>query len=138
MTEDQEVPPGIDPATPSPARLYDYYLGGTDNFRVPGRHGQLPGGRGCGGADPDRDAVERIRTGMRWSGSGPGCGGADPGPDAGTGRRRMGQRGFHQRTALWMAGPAAVTYVGEWGAEDPELADGDGSRWSYGGVARRP
>jgi len=33
---------------------------------------------------------------------------------------------------------AAVTYVGEWGAEDPELADSDGSRWSYGGVARLP
>ena len=33
---------------------------------------------------------------------------------------------------------AAVTYVGEWGAEDPELADSDGSRWSYAGVARRP
>jgi hypothetical protein len=33
---------------------------------------------------------------------------------------------------------AAVTYVGEWGAEDPDMADSDGSRWSYGGVARRP
>ena len=35
-------------------------------------------------------------------------------------------------------GEAAVTYVGEWGAEDPDMADSDGSRWSYGGVARRP
>ncbi len=33
--------------------------------------------------------------------------------------------------------PAAVTYVGEWGAEDPALADSDGSRWCYGAVARR-
>jgi hypothetical protein len=33
---------------------------------------------------------------------------------------------------------AAVTYVGEWGAEDPDMADSDGSRWAYGGVARRP
>lgn len=32
----------------------------------------------------------------------------------------------------------AVTYVGQWGAEDPELADSDGSRWCYGGMARRP
>jgi hypothetical protein len=31
-----------------------------------------------------------------------------------------------------------LTYVGEWGAEDPELADSDGSRISYCGVARRP
>jgi S-adenosyl methyltransferase len=34
MTEAEQVPPGIDPTTPSPARLYDYYLGGTDNFEV--------------------------------------------------------------------------------------------------------
>jgi len=34
--------------------------------------------------------------------------------------------------------PAALTYVGEWGAEDPRLADSDGSRWNYGAVARRP
>ncbi len=46
MTQDQQVPPGIDPATPSPARLYDYYLGGTNNFRA------------------DRDAAERIRARM--------------------------------------------------------------------------
>jgi len=44
VTEAQRVPPGVDPDTPSPARLYDYYLGGTDNFRA------------------DRDAAERIRA----------------------------------------------------------------------------
>jgi S-adenosyl methyltransferase len=32
----------------------------------------------------------------------------------------------------------ALTYVGEWGAEDPALADSDGSRLSYCGVARCP
>ena len=31
----------------------------------------------------------------------------------------------------------AVTYVGLWGAEDPALADSDGSRGFYCGVARR-
>jgi hypothetical protein len=46
MTETQRVPPGVDPATPSPARLYDYCLGGTDNFPV------------------DRDAAEKIRARM--------------------------------------------------------------------------
>jgi S-adenosyl methyltransferase len=46
MTEAQRVPPGVDPETPSPARLYDYYLGGTDNFQA------------------DRDAAERIRARM--------------------------------------------------------------------------
>lgn len=32
MTEDPPVPPGVDPAIPSPARLYDCYLGGRHNF----------------------------------------------------------------------------------------------------------
>ncbi len=30
-----------------------------------------------------------------------------------------------------------VTYVGEWGAEDPAAADSDGSRWFYAAVARK-
>jgi len=34
--------------------------------------------------------------------------------------------------------PADVTYLGLWGCEDPGLADSDGSRWGYCGVARRP
>ena len=34
--------------------------------------------------------------------------------------------------------PAAVVHVGEWGADDPALADSDGSRWLYCGVGRRP
>ncbi len=32
----------------------------------------------------------------------------------------------------------AITHIGLWGAEDPELADSDGSHWWFGGVARRP
>ena len=32
----------------------------------------------------------------------------------------------------------AVSYVGEWGADDLSLADGDDSRWLYCAVARRP
>jgi S-adenosyl methyltransferase len=44
MTEAERVPPGVDPSTPSSARLYDYYLGGVNNFQV------------------DRDAAERVRT----------------------------------------------------------------------------
>jgi S-adenosyl methyltransferase len=34
------------------------------------------------------------------------------------------------------AGPA-VTFVGEWGAEDPEAADDDGSRWFYAAVGKK-
>jgi S-adenosyl methyltransferase len=32
----------------------------------------------------------------------------------------------------------AVTHIGLWGAEDPDMADSDGSRWWFGAVARRP
>ncbi|MFG2087346.1 SAM-dependent methyltransferase [Spirillospora sp. NPDC048824] len=32
---------------------------------------------------------------------------------------------------------ADLTYVGMWGAEDPEAADSDGSRWGYCAVARK-
>jgi hypothetical protein len=31
-----------------------------------------------------------------------------------------------------------LTFAGEWGAEDPALADSDGSRWTYVGVGRKP
>ena len=36
------------------------------------------------------------------------------------------------------AAEPAITHIGVWGAEDPELADSDGSHWWYGGVAHRP
>jgi hypothetical protein len=39
-----DIPPGVDPTRPSPARLYDYFLGGTINFQV------------------DRDAAERLKS----------------------------------------------------------------------------
>jgi S-adenosyl methyltransferase len=44
MPESAPVPPGVDPTTPSPARIYDYVLGGTHNFPA------------------DREAAERIRA----------------------------------------------------------------------------
>jgi hypothetical protein len=34
VTEACDVPPGVDPSRPTPARLYDYFLGGTNNFPV--------------------------------------------------------------------------------------------------------
>ncbi|TDD72776.1 hypothetical protein E1293_32505 [Actinomadura darangshiensis] len=34
-------------------------------------------------------------------------------------------------------GAAELTYVGQWGAVDPDEADSDGSRWGYCGVARK-
>ncbi len=44
MTENQVIPQGVDPTRPSPARLYDYYLGGTHNFPV------------------DREAAEKLKA----------------------------------------------------------------------------
>jgi S-adenosyl methyltransferase len=34
MSEAIQVPPGVNPAIPSPARMYDYLLGGTHNFEA--------------------------------------------------------------------------------------------------------
>ncbi|MCG5437842.1 SAM-dependent methyltransferase [Micromonospora foliorum] len=34
MTRDKAAPPGIDPNVPSVARVYDFFLGGKDNFEV--------------------------------------------------------------------------------------------------------
>jgi hypothetical protein len=42
MSDVDHAPLGVDPSTPSPARMYDYYLGGTANYQA------------------DRDAVHRI------------------------------------------------------------------------------
>jgi hypothetical protein len=44
MTEVGEVPPGVDPTRPSPARLYDYFLGGANSLPV------------------DREAAEKLRA----------------------------------------------------------------------------
>lgn len=46
MAEPEAIPPGVDPNTPSAARLYDFYLGGTNNFPV------------------DRAAGEQLRANM--------------------------------------------------------------------------
>jgi hypothetical protein len=40
MPDAEQVPAGIDPTKPSPARLYDYYLGGTLNFEVDRQAGE--------------------------------------------------------------------------------------------------
>lgn len=40
-----DTPPGVDTARPSPSRLYDYFLGGTDNFEA------------------DREAAEKMKAG---------------------------------------------------------------------------
>ena len=34
MSDSEQAPPGVDITVPSPARMYDYFLGGTDNYEV--------------------------------------------------------------------------------------------------------
>jgi hypothetical protein len=46
VTQNPPVPPGVDPSVPSPARLYDFYLGGRHNFPA------------------DRAAAQRIITAL--------------------------------------------------------------------------
>jgi S-adenosyl methyltransferase len=46
VAQTEQVPAGVDPTRPSPARMYDYMLGGTHNFQV------------------DRDATEQFRAQM--------------------------------------------------------------------------
>jgi hypothetical protein len=44
MTESEQAPPGVDPTLPTPARLYNYYLGGTNYFPI------------------DREVAEELRS----------------------------------------------------------------------------
>ncbi|MFA1551228.1 SAM-dependent methyltransferase [Actinomadura chokoriensis] len=44
MSSDERVPAGVDPSVPSVARMYDYYLGGKDNYLA------------------DREAADRVIT----------------------------------------------------------------------------
>jgi len=41
MTDAEQAPPGVDPARPSPARVYDYLLGGQNNFESDRAAGQM-------------------------------------------------------------------------------------------------
>ena len=68
MPESGQPPAGVDPSTPSAARLYDYYLGGKNNYPV------------------DQQAGERLRAAL---------------PDLYD--AAWANRGFHQRSARWMA-----------------------------------
>ena len=46
--------------------------------------------------------------------------------------------GLHMVSAHDPDALGRLCYVGDWEAEDPAMADSDGSRWLYCGVARRP
>lgn len=73
MTEPGQAPPGVDPFTPSPARLYDYFLGGSSNFPA------------------DQAAGDRLREAL---------------PDLYD--SAWANRGFHQRSARWMASEQGI------------------------------
>ena len=60
MTERNRTPGGIDANTPNVARIYDYLLGGKDNFAVD-REAARPGLRGS----PGRYGAELV-TSTEW------------------------------------------------------------------------
>src|SRR3984885_13385711 len=123
MSELADAPPGVAPTRPSPARLYDYFLGGTNNFpadreaaeylraRIPDVADALWAHRGLprpgGGVDgqPRYPAVPRHRVGPADAEQHPRVGAQDrPGsprgvrgqrPDGGRARRRAARRGRH-------------------------------------------
>ncbi len=76
MSTDPPVPPGVDPAVPSPARLYDHYLGGTTNY---------PSDRLVAGQL--RELIPELPD-VAWA-----------------------NRGFHQRSARWMAGRGIRQFI---------------------------
>jgi S-adenosyl methyltransferase len=41
VTEACDVPPGVDPSRPTPARIYDYFLGGANNFAADRRAAEV-------------------------------------------------------------------------------------------------
>lgn len=41
MSGPEAIRPGVDPTKPSAGRLYDYYLGGTENLEVDRRAGEM-------------------------------------------------------------------------------------------------
>jgi hypothetical protein len=56
-------------------------------------------------------------------------------------RSRVGIGKFFEGLELvppYHGAPADICYTGVWGAEDPELADSEGARWLFCGVARKP
>jgi len=144
MSVTQDVPPGVDPTRPSPARLYDYYLGGTHNFPVdresdpwglvasymaavaPGSYLALSHGTS------DNIPSRLIQVGVDTY-------------EQATDQVYLRSKGEIERffDGLELVPPyhgadPAVTFAGLWGAEDPVAADSEGSRGIYCGVARRP
>lgn len=83
MTEVEQAPLGVDSTTPTPARLYDYYLGGTNNFLG-----------GTNNFAVDRKIAERLRVSLSEL------------TDA-----AWANRGFHQRAARWMAEQAIRQFI---------------------------
>jgi hypothetical protein len=62
-------------------------------------------------------------------------------PTPGTARTRAEVERFFEGLEIvppYEGSPATVCHVGQWGAEDPEAADDDGSRWFWAGVGRKP
>ena len=136
MTGPQE-PPGVDPSRPSPARVYDYLLRDDQASRViladmrdpdamlghPDLRALIDFSQPAGLLPQAIQVLAEV--GQRAAG------GAFH-------RTKDEVRAFFDGLRLVAPYPGAdldVTWVGLWGCEDPVLADSDGSRWLYCGVA---
>src|SRR5690606_26930373 len=110
MGEAEEAPMGVDPTRPSPARVYDYMLGGTENYEADRRAAEQ-----MLALEPDlRDAVSANRgfllRAARWMAAE----GVDQFLDIGAGLPT--QNNTHQ-AAQQVAPDARVVYVDN----DPEV-----------------
>src|SRR5690606_15188464 len=104
MGEAEEAPMGVDPTRPSPARVYDYMLGGTENYEADRRAAEQ-----MLALEPDlRDAVSANRgfllRAARWMAAE----GVDQFLDIGAGLPT--QNNTHQ-AAQQVAPDARVVYV---------------------------
>ena len=182
MSEAPHFPVGVDTNRPTPARIYDYMLKGSNYFQVDrfaaeqiltvapeirdaawsnrGFHQRaakfiaqcgvrqfIDIGSGLPTVGNTHDVVQQIHPGALTDDYKP--------PAAAEGFRAVFdtatehmyfrskakvERFFHglELVAPHEKAEPGVTFTGLWGAEDVELADSDGSRWLYCGVARKP
>lgn len=153
MAETRQVPAGVDAARPSSARIYDYLLGGDHSFesdraaaqRLQAQMPELIDFSAPVGlmmtavlhfVSDEADPKALIARYLSAVGSGS--------------YLAMSHRTTDHKPPLallfdglelvapYEGAEPDVAWVGLWGCEDPVLADSEGSRWLYCGVARKP
>jgi S-adenosyl methyltransferase len=144
MNEVPRVPAGVDTGRPAPARIYDYMLQGNNYFQVD----RFAAEQILKAAPEIRDAAWSNRGFRQRAAKFIGQQGVRQFVDIGSGLPTVGNTHEVVQKVRFFAGlelvppfegaEPAVTFTGLRGAEDADLADSDGSRWLYCGVARKP